>query len=327
MKFAPFIIGIILPLFGLGQHHNIDSLENLLSKEIVDSTRYEISAQLAYLYTAINTQKAKKYAIQCIELADKMNDSKGLGKSYFRLASILNTLGRTDSAVTVVNQSIIHTEEAKDTFQKLRSNILLATLNSLQGKDEQASETLLAILDIAKTKSFHRILVDAYNELGRIQMGLSNIPKSIEYLEQALNYAEIVKDDSLVAKLCINLGIANEDPIVIKSYLSKAIRIAKKVNFKRALIYAYNAYGGFAIRDKIDSVIYYEKLALGMAEEIGETALIHMLTKSVAEDYMHYNLDSSEHYFNKLLEFDVQSYSHVQDHVLRDLATVRFRKR
>ncbi|MGZ3900907.1 MAG: hypothetical protein ACXVDC_11330, partial [Bacteroidia bacterium] len=74
---------LLLNIFiGFGQ---VDSLEQLLKKNIADTTRLKVLDDLSWNYAALNIEKSEEYAKQLLQLAQKTNNQKYIAVGYNNL--------------------------------------------------------------------------------------------------------------------------------------------------------------------------------------------------------------------------------------------------
>ena len=330
MKSTCLITFIFFTLCGniISQNRTIDSLEQLISPTLKDSFQVNILNLLSKEWSDYDIEQSKNYALRSAQLAESIHDLEGLATAYFHLANTYDNLGNHDSLSLMIQKCIEVSTRLSDSLLYLQIKIEEASLFSEQGDDHRATQILFEILEVAERNRYGQLIADIYNELGKVQMGLGNEAQSIEYIELALKQAEKNNDSRRITQLCINLAIAHDSIEIKRMYISRALALAKKHNYRRELVYAYNSYSYLqALLNRPDSSIFYGKLALRMAESIGEDDLIYMLTKSIAEDYTDQNIDSAEHYYNRLLSWDkIQTYSAYQDLILSDLAYVKRQK-
>ncbi|MGZ4042351.1 MAG: tetratricopeptide repeat-containing sensor histidine kinase [Bacteroidia bacterium] len=77
---------LLLNIFiGFGQ---VDSLEQLLKKNIADTTRLKVLDDLSWNYAALNIEKSEEYAKQLLQLAQKTNNQKYIAVGYNNLGIV-----------------------------------------------------------------------------------------------------------------------------------------------------------------------------------------------------------------------------------------------
>ena len=312
------------------QNTQIDSLTLLIESGSNDSIQVGRLNQLANLWFQYKTTNSLIHAHEALRISRSIRYLNGEMESLFILSKVLDNLGKLDSAILTSEQALDIAETLSDSLNIAESYILLGGYQSKNGNDNLASEFLFKALEIGERNQFYQICVNSSSALATLNMGLGQMDDAVEYLQQALSYAERIPDINLIAKICINLGIACDSFEMARHYVNRAIRIATENELNRELTYAYNAKGMvfYYYTNDIDSSTYYTRLALNRAKKTGEESLIHMLTKSLADSYAHTNLDSAELYYNRILnDFDIQTYAHVRDRTLRQLAGIKNQKR
>ena len=332
MKLTPITFVIAFLLIGnlAAQYSEIDSLEDKLESNIEDTSKASILNQLALLYYSESIPKSKQYALQALDLGHSINNRKEEGIAQYRLAFIYGSEGNLDSANMAIDESLLLFLSVKDSLKYANALIKKASIINTQSQDNEAIEKLLVALEIGETKQNFEISSNAANEIGRVFMSLGNQTESIRFLEKSLEFAGMIPDDSKIIRACINLSIVHDSAEIIKPYLNRAIDLAMKNNFNRELTYAYNSLGMlfYYQLEQVDSSLYYTKLALLRAKKTNETSLVYMITKSIAEVYLWENIDSAEAYYEKVLnDFDVETFRHERDHILRELSYLKFQRK
>ncbi|MFK8036882.1 MAG: tetratricopeptide repeat protein [Crocinitomicaceae bacterium] len=112
-------------------------------------------------------------------------------------------------------------------------------------------------------------LFDYLSKAGNHQVKLGNIDKGIEFQFKAINLAEELKNDSMLAKVFLRLGInfmRSNNLTLSEKYLKSAIEIYEKMSDEIGLSSAYMSYGNFFKNSKIyDSALYYYDKSLAIA--------------------------------------------------------------
>ena len=312
-----------------GQQTPRDSLEQLLQSAENDVKKADLYNQLAYEWYAHSIPTSRKYAKQSIRLSQQKKYIKGEATAWYRMTFIHNSEGKLDSAIQAIELSSQLALMAKDSVLYANALTKKGSLLSERNEDDSAIDFLLEALKIGELLSNLSVSSNAANEVGRLFMGLGNVNESIKYLEKSLEFAEKIPDDRKIFRGCLNLSIAHDSVDIIRKYLKRAVALAQQDNFTRELTYAYNSMGmlHYYELDQVDSSLYYKKLALSRAKEAQDSALIYMIMHSIAEVYKPEDLDSAEHYYTRLINyFNIQTYDHVKDHNLRDLAQIKFEK-
>jgi len=157
-----------------GRESRIDSLENVLSKKIHDTTRTITMSELARSYGGVDSVKCFDYGFKAIELSQKMGYLKGLAKAHIELAGAYLDYAKNDKA-------IYHYEKGNQFADKLIR------------KDS--------------TRSNMKIWLRGLYNLGVAHGYNGNISKEIELATKTIPIAERMGDKMYVANGNTNLGI------------------------------------------------------------------------------------------------------------------------
>lgn len=267
MRVTTFIFLFLICCFPLLGNEKSDSLQNLLSKEIEDSTRINIYKELLYSYSTSEPSQAIFYGLQGLELARNTKDK-------YSEIQLLNNLGIAYYGL---------------------------------GAYDKTLEYFLKVLEIEKGLHNPQSLSRAMNNVGIIYDEIGRLDKSTYYYEESLKIKNSSNDSLGISNTMSNLGLLymkREMPQKAVQYFRQCYEIDKQLN---NVVGIYNSLHNLGIYHKDygdkDSAIYFTEKAL-LAVPKGENHYDKTyIIKSLAESYLaNKNFKNAQNYFNKAIQ-------------------------
>lgn len=266
-----FTFGLLLSTGLLSaESRQIDSLNNLLTTSLKDTSKINVLNQLAFTYRHISPQKSKENALEALSLSKSIRYKKGEAKAE-------GILGLYHAITGDYFASVDHYNLALNIYQQL---------NDGRG--------------ISKT----------FSNLGVVYQYQSKYNKALEYYFKALELEEKNNNQQQVAVIHGNLGNLYDDHREFDAailHYREAIKYFKK---KGALYNVSAVYGNLGLvfyhQSNYDSALFYYDKAIqidktnnhlnGLSNHIGNKALVYKETgrfKQALENYNKaYQLDS-----------------------------------
>jgi serine phosphatase RsbU (regulator of sigma subunit) len=224
MKNIKHLLSIFLLLFivNIYADNKPDSLYNLLSKKIHDTTRINIYNEFCWpVYAYSNTDSSLKYGNLAVELSKKRHDTLKLIIAYRRLG--------------------------------------IAFTNTADHK--KALECQQKSYDLAKAIGLKKGMASALNNLSVIYLNISDFETAIEYSIQSQKIQEEIKDSTSLFNAYYNTALlfkSINDFISAKTYYYKAYTIADKKNNSSEKAFALSGLANILKKEnKLDSAFYY----------------------------------------------------------------------
>ena len=214
----------------------IDSLENLLSKDIPDTTRVNVLVDLSEVYTFIDFQKGLQYSQEAYELTNKLNSNALKYRAAQKLASNYSFEGDYTSALkyeTITLQLALVMNDSSNIGQS-HNNIgnyyyeigeydeayfyLTQAYRILQASSKNSSDSI--IMNVA----LHNV-GRVFKELGQYEVALRHLKLS-QKISEKLNDFE-GKPYSLDEIGDVNLRMKEYDSAL--AYLSAALRVTREI--------------------------------------------------------------------------------------------------
>ena len=206
MKHKIFIV--LALLFGATPQSLLsqDSLQHLLTTDIPDTTRVDVLDQLSQVYRGINLDSCIQYAVEAIELAEKIDDPerkaymlKNAGIGYYYKGDFVKVLEYWESSLATF-EDINHLTG----ISNLQSNIG-AVYNST-GDYPKAIEYHLKSLRIAEKNNDDFRKATALQNIGAVYSNMEEYKKSEEYYNQALTLCQAINYEACIGIVTMNLS-------------------------------------------------------------------------------------------------------------------------
>ncbi|MEM8938388.1 MAG: tetratricopeptide repeat protein [Bacteroidota bacterium] len=189
------------------KHFYIDSLKEVLKKNIDDSIRIATYILIARHYQDSDSTLTTKYAEKAKELAFQMEYPKSVVLSLIPLANLNRDLGNYKAAREFSEKIINLSEEINFSLGKGIGYKVLGDILNRQGDFDSA-------LDYCK-KSLHEFTIAknrqgiaaVSNSIGMIHMNIGMVKKAMEYFIEAVKTFEEISNPRAVAKITNNIGI------------------------------------------------------------------------------------------------------------------------
>lgn len=142
-------------------------------------------------------QKAKQHFLMSSTANTKIDNKLGLAQNYHNLAALYLDLNQLDSAIEPALKSQELREQVGDSSKLVFSNYMLGSIYKSKEEYEKAIHYYQRSLSISKQ---NEILMGVFHnslDLGQVYFMMGNETKSMEYLQQALEMAELSGDIQL----------------------------------------------------------------------------------------------------------------------------------
>ena len=272
--------------------NNIDSLKRQLAYAKEDTSKVFLLLQISYTYTWSYADTSIIYAVQALDLAQKLNDEGGIASAQGQMSRALTTLGNYPLALDYAFKALAWIEKYGSNGNISFANIDIAMCYREQG-DYNSSlvycRKSLAISDTIQSANFRHASI--WSIVGSVYEKNNQPDSAILYGKKAYG----LKNDW--SGILYVLGSAyskknNNDSAMF--YYRAGLPVAVKNHTEKDLIDIYN---GIAIIKKVqgdtDSAAWYAKKAL--AEKVGRTYPLGLLRSAnmLADLYQSQNKDDS----------------------------------
>jgi signal transduction histidine kinase/DNA-binding response OmpR family regulator len=252
----------------------IDSLEMELNSAVEDTSKIRLLLKITKHLYQFNPARATFYANQCLLLAEKIGDKKGIADSYYSLGVINKNKGRYAYAIGFFTKSKLIYEEIGD-------KLGLAHLN---------------------------------NGFGSLWFIIMDYQKAFSYFEEANNYFTELNDSLNIASTFLNMGNALDvqgQPETAMKYFNQTVKIFEGIGDKRRLASAFLTFGEhYESRGELSIAESYYRKALSMSKQV--QAIPRIADSYFYLGRYYFNIDeyqSALHYFDSAFNYARESES------------------
>jgi signal transduction histidine kinase len=249
----------------------MDSLKKLLTTAKEDGKQVTILEGLSYAYLSAYPDTALQFALQGLQLAQKIGDRRGEALCINALGSVYFHVGDYAKALEMYLRYL----ELKDNLKE-RKGIAVAYFNlaSVYTEEKDYPHALYYLFKAKQedeiTKDSSGILFDLYS-LGSIYLRMQKNDSALYYLEQSYQLVQTLDDKNMIGAILNTFGesyVALNNTALASKYYRLSIPYAQAIRDNEVL--SSNYYGlakVFKQQDMLDSSIYYARKALSISQE------------------------------------------------------------
>lgn len=255
----------------------IDSLQQALKKEKVDTTRARILNWLSWEYGYGDAPKQLEYANELLSFSKRINYNWGIAAAYSNIAFYYENEGNLAEALKfrVLNVDMNEKYGSKKALANAYNNI--ANLYIYMREFDKGLEFYfkkVKIIKAIKPGDYKELLGSTYNN---ISVGFKDTKKydsALYYLSIAKSYALDLKDSFLLSDVYTNTGMTYEDqkkyPDALRNYLI-AQQIAQQTNYQKSYGLIYTCLADIYYYTKqYDKALEYAKKGIASSFSAGQ---------------------------------------------------------
>jgi len=233
-SFYFFVLLFSLVSFSAYNQHNMsDSLRQIIRSAKSDTARVRTMSRLVTYYMTANLDSALFFSNEMLNIAQKIDDKKGITMSYNGIGEYLFQKYKLDSSIYYHRLAYKIAEETNNLKLKQTAVRLLGIRYKLKGQTDSALVYMQKALEFSKLLKDSNLISTTFNSLGSIyqtkglyDMALQNYLKSLDYSSNATN---------LKGTIYRNIGTI----------------YSEQKNFDKALQYNMLAYNFFKEKDNL----------------------------------------------------------------------------
>jgi len=280
-----------------------------------ESKHIAILNELASLYWTISFEKSLQYATQALEIAERLEDQRGIADSY-------NSIGVAYATLEIYDDAIAYLEKARD----LRNVIydrkgLVRSLNNLGiayfniGDNENSLSCFEEATRSSQKMKNNTLLAASYHNLGELNSYLGNLTKaasqleiSADYYQKASNFVKRVEVLNILGDVYLRSG--NQEKALEKFHLSREESIL--FSLLKQLSVAENQIGKiFLANSSFGNALTFLRSSLENARASDDLATISDAYFSISEYYLKIgDLPKAYNYRTMSSEFEDTLFTH-----------------
>lgn len=290
-RFILVLLALLLSPFCLSVS-NIKKLENqLTTTNGLDQA--QTYAELAIKLRQKKPSIAKAYGENALQLLVEFPHKKTKVKSLNAIAWTNLLLGDFEAAGQKANSAKLLALKINDQLAVAFALNTIAAKSWFEGDLPAAKDFFSQSLAIRIAQKSTSEISTSYNNLGNVEQHLGNFTQALENYLKAIHYAELIKDDLLLANAYTNMGVLNQalgNYNKALNYHQKVLAVALKLNNQRDASEAYNNIAAiYEIREEHEKSIKYLKLGLEQLKNIQSPQQKKYLYMGLGTAYMNLN--------------------------------------
>ena len=285
--FILFLLGIKLLL--AQNRAELDSISHQYQSAKTDTSRILILSDWSRKIFNANPDSSLLLARKGLQLSEKLNFIKGIGRTKYNISYCYNKNGKSDSALILLNESINYAKKTNDILYLGLINVNYGNYYYLKGQYNHAISyfnTGISYFNILKNKVE---IGKVYSFLGIMYVKKGEFAKALYYYNLNAAICEETKDINALSISYINFGVlANAQGNSNKAleYFFSALTLIEKNNNKRLLSITYNNIGDiYRYMNQTDKALEYFQKSLKVTEETGDKSSIGAINENIGLIY------------------------------------------
>ena len=298
--------------FTFSQKINIDSLEHLLDVSQSDTSKIRILNFLCAEYCSNDAKKSLEYAKQSVAIAEKVNVSKYLAKSYYHIGLAFDYLSQLDTALFYYTKAFDISSGLADRESMARYKNAIGNIYIYKGNYPQGLKECFASLKIAEELGDKKIILIPQNNIGNVYYFQGEIDKALENWQVALNLMKETGDEKYITVTLSNIGVAYghlEQYDEGLKYHQEALKHHEKRNDKYGMANTLSNIGFLHLQKKnYPEGLKYSLSALKISREIDDRLGICIRLTNIGDVYYKGgNYEKSLPYYTEALDIAVRN--------------------
>ncbi|GHB55307.1 tetratricopeptide repeat protein [Persicitalea jodogahamensis] len=269
---AAFLLALSLANSAWAQSARADSLKQLLSQILPDTSRTMVLEQLGGALMYSQPLDAMKYARQGLALSEKAKYSLGTTRNLNRLGTIYRNVGSYAKALELHMEALRVAKENDDLEGMAKINNSIGILYSEQKDSKRAIEYFKKTQNLAQQLQDNKLLEVALTNLGFDYALIDELDSAQTYTLRAYELAVRQGNKSSSGVLFLNLGYVHyrkKEYQLALAYYRRSVPISEAVNDKRYLGQTYFEMARtFQETNAFDSCLIYAQKSLKLAQEV-----------------------------------------------------------
>jgi signal transduction histidine kinase len=275
IKLCLFLLCCMPQVYAQANHDKyvIDSLEKFLAMAEADSEKILLYNDLAFRLRNDQLEKAEKYALTALALANKEEIKDAQARSYELLGLLKFRKGFYDLAIENHFQALRLREETENKQGMAWANNNIANVYLEQGNFENSLVYYHKALALQTAIKDSMGMGNSYKNMGWLFVRRKEPKNAFIALKQALVIATQIKDKRVISHIYNYLGdsysqIAKYDSAIY--FFEKALQIHQESKNGYDQTHTLNSIANsYLLQKKIDKALLYNNLALNLATKLG----------------------------------------------------------
>ncbi|MCY7292540.1 MAG: tetratricopeptide repeat protein, partial [Ferruginibacter sp.] len=296
-KIILLLVGILTISYSYAQTGNPDSIKQLLQKDKEDTSRVLHLADLSYEYLESKPDTAMALALEALSRASRTGFLKGKAASLTRIGNVYSVFGNYAKAMEIHLQALQIYEKINYPEGKGASFNSIGVIHRSQEDYRVALNYFLKAKAIAEQVNDKYLLSRSLYNIGQCYFGLKKYDSASLYSIQTYNVANSINYSRVIGTVLKGMGIIdleNNQNIIALEHFRLSLPHLKKGESYNVLSSSYLGISkAFEKLQQKDSVLYYAKQALNIAQERGFVEELRNAARFLSFYYRKFNADSA----------------------------------
>ena len=249
-----------------------DSLQKLLAKERVDTSRAKIGYKLAgYYLNRGNADSCLRYVRMSFDLCKKQNFKKGLARGANILGQVNSYMGYADSAIYYFTKSMNYYRDLKDVSNEASMLNNLGIVYKSKGNIPKSLDYYFLSLKIKEQLHDSESIANSCQNIGQLYNDANDSTSALKYFRRAMTIRRAISDSSGLASSLITLGIFHEKQNrfeLAKQLYAESLKISEIIQEEESIaIASYNLGNIYYAQKKIEECIALFRSSLELSRK------------------------------------------------------------
>lgn len=235
LRYTPVVLLLMIQSLALA-NQRVDSLRQLISEEIPDTTRVEAMSLLAFYLQYTDPIESEDMARSALELSRRIQFKRGEAASYYSLAGANWMMGNYDKAMEFTLLNLQLNEVLRDSARIVNARGMLGILYNEQNDHREALEQFIMVYDYWSRTTQNQKIFTSANNVGSAYFHMKIYDSALLFYNRG--YEHLLKaNDQTNQALCLNNigGVYRETGAYDKaiSYFERAKKVSMAVGNRR----------------------------------------------------------------------------------------------
>lgn len=268
--------------------------------------------RISQFFARSNADSAFYYARKALAASQKINYKKGIADAFSSIAyTHLSSYNRNDSADYFYERAFNIYSDLNDADGMGAVCFGMGYVYSFKGNLAKSGESMEASLEYFTQSNNNRGILNCYNSLAYIHEQNKDYNKAYEYINKAINLAEVIQDSAAMAEYYNSLGNIYIDQALITQALDvyfKALRLWESIDDSLGMAIAYGSIGNmYLYQNEFDKALDYFQRKVSISRNANQHWEVSKTYNSIATTYNSKGeQDSALYYFKSALQLNYQ---------------------
>lgn len=229
------VLALFVTQLFAGDQNKIDSLNHQLEGNIADSTRLRLLMDLAEELGTSDTLRAFSSLEKGKEIAEKLENIRGLGRYHKVRGKIGSRCGQYEQAMLHFDRALVYFNEADDQPSFFETVKEKGNVHLFRSEFPQAMNQYESALDYYRRSNNPIGISRCLNNMGIIHKNRGDYVEALSVYQESVSYLDSIRDAKDISQAYINMGnlfvfLGRYERAL--DFFSKSLDIARRNNFQ-----------------------------------------------------------------------------------------------